>query len=215
METKSLTDGTGLEKSLIIIHIVFNVLVMMHLSNEKSSYLSSISNFFKIDMKELTNKRFWLVSTIVISALGLIIYSKYNDKFLPPDTKATGSEESSGSKNTAPVDNKLQYKSYEEGLKTPLESIVILTGIHFLISIFLLALYSTAGPPFPDFLVNLSKDYPSYAWGFSTVVLAFLMLQRYSKDIQYERMSHKEHNEENKGKKHSKKGHKKEENSNK
>ena len=204
METKSLTDGTGLEKSLIIIHIVFNVLVMMHLSNEKSSYLSSISNFFKIEMKELTNKRFWLVSTIVISALGLIIYSKY-DK--PVQVKVPESKEL--------TTDELEYKSYEEGLKTPLKSIVILTGIHFLISIFLLALYSTAGPPFPDFLVNLSKDYPSYAWGFSTVVLAFLMLQRYSKDVTFERMSHKEHNEENKGKHHSKKGHKKEENSNK
>ena len=176
MNIKEYFKDTTAEKSLIVIHILFNLAVLAQVYG-KNDLLDTLSKSigYKLGMKE-----YWYVSLFVIGVIFFTIYSKRDEKTKKPDPKDSNA--------TVPVP---EYATPE--LKNIFYSIIALTGIHLLVSAVMSYVYTVEKPP--KFLKDIVDNYDKKLWFVSLFVLV-LMASRYFGFMgyydapTYERMGH-------------------------
>ena len=182
MNIKDYFKDTTAEKSLIVIHILFNLAVLAQVYG-KNDLLDTLSKSigYKLGMKE-----YWYVSLFVIGVIFFTIYSKRDDtkpvKKLDKDGNSIPKED-----GTDETEDKKLYATPE--LKNIFYSIIALTGIHLLVSAVMSYVYTVEKPP--KFLKDIVDNYDKKLWFVSLFVLVLMASRYFGKYApEYEKMGH-------------------------
>lgn len=186
MDIKKYFEDTTAEKSLIVIHILFNLAVLAQVYG-KNDLLDTLSKSigYKLGMKE-----YWYVSLFVIGVIFFTIYSKRDD------TKPDG-EKQKFDKDGNPVmkdGQKVMETNYEKAYATPelknlYYSIIALTSIHLLVSAVMSYVYTVEKPP--KSLKDIVDKYDKKLWFVSLFVLVLMASRYFGKYApEYEKMEH-------------------------
>ena len=177
MSIKEYFKDTTAEKSLIVIHILFNLAVLAQVYG-KNDLLDTLSKSigYKLGMKE-----YWYVSLVVIGVIFVTIYSKRDET--KPEKDAEG--------NVIKEDGKDVYKKEyaTPELKNLYYSIIALTSIHLLVSGLVSYVYTVEKPP--KSLKDIVDKYDKKLWFVSLFVLVLMASRYFGKYApEYERMKH-------------------------
>ncbi len=188
MTIKQYFEDTTAEKSLIIIHILFNLAVLAEVYG-KNDLLDTLSKSigYKLGMKE-----YWYVSLFVIGVIFATIYSK-RDKTNPkpdgekPKLDAEGKPVIKDGKEVMEPIFKKEYATPE--LKNLYYSIIALTFIHLLVSGLVSYVYTVEKPP--KSLKDIVDKYDKKLWFVSLFVLVLMASRYFGKYApEYEKMEH-------------------------
>ena len=174
MNIKEYFKDTTAEKSLIVIHILFNLAVLAQVYG-KNDLLDTLSESigYKLGMKE-----YWYVSLFVIGVIFFTIYSKRDDTTSVPDPTKEDPKKTK--------DEKL-YATPE--LKNLYYSIIALTSIHLLVSGLMSYVYTVEKPP--KSLKDIVDKYDKKLWFVSLFVLVLMASRYFGKYApEYEKMGH-------------------------